>query len=397
MEEQEVRLLIKKYLDGTASIKEQAAVNAWYNLKAAENIKQPFAEELLKSEGRVWAEINRNISPVHTRMFPYRKLAAVAAALIGIAVCIWLYSYRHNNHSNDLMKYAKNIKPGKNIATLIVNGGEAITLSESKSGVIITDDNLSYNDGSLVQNSSRSHFSGPLKGDQKNTGTVGAPSPGAYEKLTITTPRGGTYQVRLPDGTNVWLNTASSLTYKTAAKAPGALRIAQLSGEAYFEVAKDKAHPFIVKSESQEITVLGTHFNVNAYGDRKATKTTLLEGSVKISSLLSPSRGEEKILRPNQQSLVSVNQGITVKQVDADDAIAWKNGYFSFQNTPIQEVMTTLAAWYDMEVVFDKNLKPEGYTGKFSRNRNIGEVLRMLEKTRAVRFTITERRVTVHQ
>jgi transmembrane sensor len=210
---------------------------------------------------------------------------------------------------------------------------------------------------------------------------------------TISTPNGGEWQIRLPDGSTVWLNAASSIQYSlnigTAKQ-----RIVKLDGEAYFEVAKDAAHPFIVETDKQSVEVLGTHFNINSYHDEIVTKTTLLEGSVRV---LHHSSNQSEILKPGEQSIVSAS-GIDVKGVDMDEAIAWKNGYFMFNNEKQESILRKVARWYNVEIEYaDPAAKEVMYYGTVSRFEKISKILTKFEQTGEVRFDIKGNKVIVYK
>lgn len=207
---------------------------------------------------------------------------------------------------------------------------------------------------------------------------------------TISTPAGGQWQVTLSDGTRVWLNSASKLTFP-ASFAKLENRIVTLKGEGYFEVAKDPAHPFIVITGNQRVEVLGTHFNINGYADEPSIKTTLIQGRVRVTLL---GNNKPVMLRPGDQSTVTV-KAMHVKQVDTDEAIAWKDGYFQFNNEPIPSVMRKIARWYDIDFKTDSNISNDGITGRLSRNRNISQVMKALEATKTVHFKLEGRRITV--
>jgi hypothetical protein len=186
---------------------------------------------------------------------------------------------------------------------------------------------------------------------------------------TVRTPRGGQYQLTLSDGTQVWLNAASSITYPT--RFTGAQRMVAVSGEAYFEVAENKEKPFIVSiNDNNKVEVLGTHFNINAYEDEASVKTTLLEGKVKVS------RGDDAVvLQPGQQS-----SGTRINNaVDIDQIMAWKNGIFSFEGKTLQEVLRELARWYNLTVVYEKGIPDTQLRGEMGMNLNLSQVIKGLE------------------
>jgi ferric-dicitrate binding protein FerR (iron transport regulator) len=220
----------------------------------------------------------------------------------------------------------------------------------------------------------------------------------ALQYNTISTPKGGQYEIILPDGSHVWLNAASSLRFPAAFT--GNERIVALTGEAYFEVAKNPAQPFKVtftgSAGDGQVEVLGTHFNINAYDDEANSKTTLLEGKVKISR---PQSGMQdpnpEILNPGQQAAIADGVGnIKVLAVDADAAIAWKNGVFSFDNVDIKTVMRQIARWYDVEVVYEGALAAEKFEGEIPRSSTLADVFKILELS-AVHFKIEGRKVIV--
>src|SRR5699024_5260550 len=204
----------------------------------------------------------------------------------------------------------------------------------------------------------------------------------AYNSLT--TPRGGQYQLTLPDGTKVWLNAASSIRYPTAFTEHE--RQVKITGEAYFEVAKDAHKPFIVTVDNMEVKVLGTRFNINAYADETTINTTLLEGSVKVVS--STDNIRSLILNSGQQvQLDKVGQMELVKNADVGEVSAWKKGLFVFHSDELPAIMRRLSRWYDVEVEYKNNTVPTThFTGAIQRDVNISEVLKMFELTGGVRF-----------
>ncbi|WP_448634930.1 FecR family protein [Pedobacter panaciterrae] len=218
---------------------------------------------------------------------------------------------------------------------------------------------------------------------------------GAQLFNTIETPNGGKYQVNLPDGTRVWLNAASLLRYPT--KFSGSKRVVELTGEGYFEVAKLPGKiPFIVKSEGQEVEVLGTHFNINSYEDEGPIKTTLLEGSVRVirskSSWNAPDNNV--LLRPGEQSELG-EQKINVKEVNTESILAWKDGDFVFDGDDLKSIMRKVARWYDVEVIYKGEFDDVKFGGLISRSKNISSVLGIMESTGKIHFVIEGNRITV--
>lgn len=215
-------------------------------------------------------------------------------------------------------------------------------------------------------------------------------SSGKIEYNTVATPRGGQYQLELADGSKVWLNTTSSITFPSIFA--GNDRQVKITGEVYFEVAHDPAKPFRVSVNGIQIEVLGTHFDVNAYGDDNDIKTSLLEGSVKVEK-----GGQSVLLKPGEQVLVkNGDHHLSVKKgVDMDEVIAWKNGFFSFRHSCIEDITKQLSRWYDIEVAYADEIRNQEFTGKIDRTLKLSQVLKILEKT-GVRYKIEEgRKITI--
>jgi ferric-dicitrate binding protein FerR (iron transport regulator) len=266
--------------------------------------------------------------------------------------------------------------PGGNVAILTLSDGSTITLD-------------SAHDGVLAQQGSSSVTK--LKTGQLAYKTLdGKPAPAVFN--TLTTPRGGQYRLVLPDGSEVWLNAASSITYPTLFD--GRERTVRITGEAYFEIAQDAARPFkVVVNASigeQEVEVLGTHFNVKAYTDESVITTTLLEGRVRLNS-----KGAGLVLDPGQQGTQQADGNIRMNpHADTEAAIAWKNGLFHFEHTDIREVMRQLARWYNVDVVFEGKVPDEKFDGEITRNSNLTEVLKILQLSN-VHFKVDNNKVTV--
>lgn len=274
------------------------------------------------------------------------------------------------------------IAPGKNTATLTLADGKVIPLSDAKTGVVIDASKLSYNDGTAISTSVQ---------DQGKAGSL---------LNAIATPRGGQYHVVLPDGTKVWLNAASSIKFPSNFTGVKQRRV-ELTGEAYFEVSKiagDKHIPFVVVSSNQQVEVLGTHFNINAYADEASSKTTLLEGAVQVSSLNNDKstfvENHSARLSPGQQASLN-DRAIQIKTVNTEAAVAWKNNKFMFEGNNIQGIMRQISRWYDVDVVFKGNISQEAFAGKISRFKHLSEVLDLIELTGLVHFKVEGRRITV--
>lgn len=287
------------------------------------------------------------------------------------------FFFIRNTNGEKVSQYAQDLPPGGNKATLTLANGQEINLSDAANGDLVKQQGISITkaaDGQLVY-----HVS-----DKDNAHT------GQPEYNTITTPKGGQYQIVLPDGSKVWLNAASYLKFpSTFARLVN--RKVELSGEAYFEVAKDKAHPFIVESNKQTVEVLGTHFNISSYPDEQLIKTTLLEGSVSVNK---SGTKESALLKPGEQLQLSSNN-MEIVAVDVQSEVAWKNGYFKFKDDRIEDIMQQLSRWYNIEVKYEGATTEELYSGRISRFKNISQVLNMIEDAQSVHFKIEGRRITV--
>lgn len=285
------------------------------------------------------------------------------------------YSKPDQKDSEEAFKKAAYILPGGNKAVLTLSDGSNIELDGAANGNIATES------GTTIEKTADGRLS-------YSSFAANPPQPGSKPALnTITTPKGGQYQVILPDGTKVWLNASSSLRYP--AVFTGQDRRVELTGEAYFEVAKNKEKPFFVKSQKQEVEVLGTHFNINAYNDEERVKTTLMEGHVKVKL----NNGKTALLKPGEQSQVLDN--IRVMPVEAGTAVEWKDGVFRFDDENIVSIMRQFSRWYDIDVVCQGDLSTACFVGQISKNNNLSQVLRLLTLTRSVRFKIEGKKVTV--
>lgn len=285
---------------------------------------------------------------------------------------VGFYFYNTNKKAEQQSVYANDIDPGKNGATLTLADGKKILINDVGAG------NIASQSGVRISKTADGQIIYEITGSNS----------GKTEYNTLTTTRGEQTQVRLPDGSLVFLNAVSSLKFPTSfAKLKE--RSVEILGEGYFEIAKDKVHPFIVKNEKQQIEVLGTHFNVNAYHDEPSVKTTLLEGSIKISTAQNAS-----VLKPGEQA-VNSNENLAIGNVDVDKAVAWKNAKFVFDDENIESVMRKLSRWYNVEVVYQDNVSNRTFTGSISRYDKISKILDKITYIEAVHFKVEGRRITV--
>ncbi|WP_316837023.1 FecR family protein [Pedobacter nutrimenti] len=364
--------LLDKYFAGQCSPEEKATLESWYLLETENAVDELPEPNYIGLEEEMWKVIEPLAVPRRKVRRLWLRIAAAAAILLIFGSGL-IYFNSYKERTNTAIAY-QNINAGGNKAYLTLGGGQKLSLTDALNGHVAEQagvEIIKTAKGELIYN---------VKNRQGN-------HPGLIN--TITTPRGGQWQIRLPDGSTVWLNSSSSLIYPSAFNNHGERKI-ELHGEAYFEVHKDPKHAFVVKTEQQEVRVLGTHFNISAYQEDHLVKTTLLEGSVQVTA-----RSGIRILKPGQQSELS-ERTISVKAVQADDAVAWKNGYFMFNYEDLESVMTKVARWYDVELRYeDPSVKKEVFFGTISKYENISKVLNMLERTGVVKFHMDKKTIVI--
>lgn len=390
MDKENFHKLLDKYIAGDASLEEEQALLNFYGSfkKSSETESVPDMDQL---GDNIFLKISETINPVEeyqqTYNLYYLKSFAVAAmVLLAITTGIYFYTNRDISETEQFtdINIKNDILPGYNKAILTLADGSRISLDDAAKGLLASQGNIAItktNNGEIVY--------------EKNVWDKGKNVTDRSVINTIQTPKGGKYQVRLPDGSKVWLNSASTLSYPTTFT--GTERKVLLKGEAYFEVAPNKNVPFRVESDDQVVEVLGTHFNINSYDDEDFTKTTLIEGSVKV---ILNSRTEissrTRFLKPGEQSLTNASQaGIRIENADTEKAIAWKNGYFKFKNTPIKEIMREVERWYDVELVYEGKIPTDEFTGFISNDVKISAVLKIMEESGGVKFSVKGKKLKV--
>lgn len=317
--------------------------------------------------------------PAKHNNLPWKKLGVAASLLFLVSFGAYIY----NNQKRQIVtkksiaktRPKNDVLPGGNKAILTLANGKTITLDSAQNGLLAQQGNTKVNktrNGQLVY--------------------VANNNADAQVSVinTISTPRGGQYQLVLSDGSKVCLNSESSVSFPT--RFTGKTRDVTITGEAYFEVAKNAKMPFRVKSDNTTVEVLGTHFNIMAYNDEAEMKTTLLEGSVKISNGTASG-----ILKPGQQALLNKAGRLKVlSDVDVDDEIAWKDGIFQFRDAGIDAIMRQAARWYDVEVAYEGKIPQREFTGRISRNVKASELMNMLGYA-GVKSKIEDKRITIQQ
>ncbi|WP_183560394.1 FecR family protein [Mucilaginibacter sp. SP1R1] len=368
--------LKEKFLNGTATPAEIQLMEQYYDLFTDEPdaIEQLSVEEAAALENYLKQRIECRIAKKEKRAVPfYQKtiFRAAAAILVFLSVGAYFITSRKPQQISYSKIHKQDIAPGGNRAVLTLADGSKIVLENSKNGTVSKQGNI------IV-----------AKADSQLTYRAVSTAGNKIAFNTIATPKGGQYNLVLSDGTKVKLNAASSLKYP--ATFTGTERKVELTGEAYFEVAKNKAMPFKVKAAGQVVEVLGTHFNINAYADESTIKTTLLEGSVKVSAGTNIG-----FLKPGQQASAQTDGSIKItNNVDIDEIMAWKDEMFQFNGADIQTIMRQVARWYDVDVEFRGKLPSDLYRGKISRNVNVSQVLKILELS-GINFIIEGRKIIV--
>jgi transmembrane sensor len=386
------------HLLNSQEIKDRLSAQA-YNSKTeiSEAASLRMKEKLMAAVQHDNATGTERKAPVRVLTRTWRRIAAAAIVIaIGTVVFMAVDRSASPGKAPGVAKTTVNdVLPGGNRATLQLANGQTIILDSAANGSLAIQGNatiVKLADGQIVY-------------------TVDGKPATDVMYNTMSTPPGGQFKLTLPDGTNVWLNAASSITYPTAFI--GKEREVSITGEVYFEVTKNRSKPFHVKVNAMDVEVLGTHFNINAYADEAAVKTTLLEGSVKVrQSATGPAQKQEQpaknteravVLKPGQQAVMAaVNSRFTVddsrltidRSPDIEQVMAWKNGLFNFNRVSLQEVMKQIARWYDVEIVYQGKIKPKQFGGEIQRDLNLSEVLEGLSKT-GIHFKIEGRKLIV--
>lgn len=360
MEESKAKILAKKYKDGTCSPQERALLESWYNQLPTTD-RHPDLKQIQSSMDEVWGRIHQEYKIKQTNWRPY----AAAASLLLVGLVSLLYFKSKNLAPAELVQDAM---PGQQEALLTLANGQRIQLSRTHRGISFAGSEIRYSDGLPM-------YSVDL--------LLTRPAPHSYilqnDLNSIEVPIGGNYQIILADGSTVWLNSGSKLTFPSRFR-PGTVREVSLSGEAFFAVSKDPKHRFSVYTKDQQINVLGTKFNVKSYPNQESSKTTLVEGSVEIVNTLSGAHyGKSVILKPNEQAELN-NIGLTKSAATTEKNVAWKEGLFIFNDDLLEDIMLSLSRWYKVDVDY-ASLPLQRFNGYISKDVKLSEVLNMLEIT----------------
>ena len=368
--------LYEKFLSGKCTPEEVQLLDKYNDHFLVDGQWEGQMGDEIEIKRHITSRVEQYIKVNKSKVFQFRSHWLAAASVLIICSVSWLF-FHQSMKSAKIAKVAKNeesrIMPGNYKAMLTLANGKQVILTNNRTGLITVQGKariMKLNNGQIIYDPAGI-----------------ADSKEIYN--TMSTPRGGNFNLTLSDGTRVCLNAASSITYPV--NFSGQTREVSISGEAYFEVAKNPLKPFIVKARGSETRVLGTHFNIMAYPDEEEVKTTLFEGSVKFSK-----NNSSVLLKPGQQAnLPNSSDHISVSDANVEETLAWKNGYFLFQDEDIHSIMRKVSRWYDVDVSYDNNIKKLTFGGSLSRYKDINDLLKMLQSTGAVHFKINERRITV--
>jgi len=382
--------LYRKFLNGNCSKQELEMLYVWFGSADETLLHQLIGEELQMPEPepttaqelllmramKQQIDARRGGNSVQTVRRLWPRIAAAAAIVVMFSMGAYFLTHQSSiNPAPARSSVANTIVPGSNKAMLTLSNGKQIQLTDARNGQLAIQGDMIVHkvaDGQLV-----------YERTQHNV-------PKAAESIaynTMTTPRGGQYWVTLPDGSKVLLNAASSLRYPTAFNQKE--RRVELIGEAYFEVAKNPQKPFRVNvNNNQEVEVLGTHFNIKAYADDQDIRTTLLEGSVKLTY-----KTGHMLLKPGQMAINNLAEPLIVKQADVEEVMAWKNGLFVFNDESIKDVLKIAARWYDIDVEYRGNIGQKKIWGTVSRYKTITELLDNIAIASGIHYKIEGRRV----
>ncbi len=369
MNKEEAQNLLKRYANNQCTPEEKILVERWYLKESDQPDSDRANDDLSQHENEMWLGTLKKAGLPAERSGArfYAKIASAAAILLFVGFGVYFFRLKEQPVVQKVVKVTDPLPGGKK-AILTLSDGSRIILDDISNGTLAKQGNITINktsDGQIIYDASGA------AGEKGFEGTYN----------TISTPRGGEYQVILPDGSKVWLNSASSIRFPTIFS--DQQRDVTLTGEAYFEVARNPARPFNVSANKMKVSVLGTHFNLMAYDDEASVKATLLEGSIRVSSGTSSA-----LVKPGEQAHISA-KNISVSQADVEEAMAWKNGYFYFKNTDIKSVMRQLSRWYDVEVEYGGGIPETVFSGKMYRNVNASKLLDILSYFK-VNFRVEE-------
>lgn len=413
--------LLEKYRNGQCTPEELALFRQWFHFLGEDKPSTLSETDLLDAKLRFEGNMKHVLNKKHSL---WLNMAAAAAILAVFGFSAYFLITNHTNYyETQLATHDNYIVPGGNKAILTLANGKKITLDDVTNGRLIEESGVKITKTANGQ----LEYEVMTISAQHNEHAPGQPDKSEMAYNIIETPRGGQYKIILPDSSSVWLNSASSLRYPT--RFVGNERRVVLKGEAYFEIRRQaediqilakgngkvpttnnppvvghgqqRATKFIVQTATQEVEVLGTHFNINAYEDEPVVRTTLLEGSVRVWQLategsdrsISHVMPNSLLIKPHQQSILS-SSGISLVKADIEEAVAWKEGMFRFNDESLESIMRKISRWYDVEVKYaDPEVKNLPFNGIITHFSKVSKVLDMLERTKQVHFKINGRTI----
>ncbi|MNJ98387.1 fec operon regulator FecR [compost metagenome] len=377
MEQLDARKLIQRYLNDDLSHEEQLIVEQWFAKNLEDSGYIPDYSRIIEADNRIWSNLNTHIEDEKNKNKPIRlwpRIISAAVVLFILSFITYFFLYKPDRTQQLVEIKSNDILPGKNKAILTLADGKKIFLSDAEKGIV------AQQGGAEITKRGQGGLSYHVA-DKKSI------NPSLYN--TMSTPRGGTYKLILEDGTQVVLNAMSSITYPTSFA--GTERRVVLHGEAYFNVTHNTKKPFKVVSNGQTVQVLGTQFNVSAYKDEPTTETTLLVGSVKVTN----DQLETVYLKPGQQSRGAEHLTLAT-DVDVNEAIAWKDGFFHFNDADVPTVMRALSRWYDVDIEYQGNPTKRRFTGDIHRDMTVSKALEVISLLK-IRFRVEKKKIIVIQ
>ena len=375
--------LCEKYLKGLCSPEEENMLHAYQKENGLFDLNLS-GDEVQRLRETLSSRLTQSMQAQHGKKFNvvwlnWKIIAPIAAVLL-VTVYLAVHQFSSDKQKPVLTAKVKPLNEVKDIiagsanAVLTLSTGESIKLYGSKNGLINTGNSSSIS----------------KSGNGLVVSALGKDSPANNELLNkITIPRGGKYNITLPDGTRVWLNSSSSLSFPNTFEGPD--RKVMLTGEAYFEVASNKQKPFKVNvAGKQEVEVLGTHFNISAFEEDQNITTTLLEGAVKVNT-----SKFQTLIKPGEMAVNNLKTKPRIVQADLDEVMAWKNDMFIFNNENITSIMKKISRWYDVDVTYEGDMTTLNFEGNYSRSKGLKSLLKNISLTDKVRFVMAERRITV--
>ncbi|MCM5527715.1 FecR family protein [Parasegetibacter sp. NRK P23] len=391
MDQTRINYLLTQYGSGTITAAELKELETIFSVSDREELMAHIST-LIEGESRnatghepipsehIFQQITASDKPGKTNIAPVRAIRRrwmyAAAVLLALIATGAYFFFNQSEKSPQLAQTATKPEkdPGRNTAILTLADGSTMELDSAGNGIIAVQGNANVRlqNGLLAYDAQRSAKEAVV----------------AYN--TITTPRGGEFAITLPDGSKVWLNAASSLRFPTAFT--GDKRVVELTGEAYLQVAEDKAHPFEVKIRDIQVSVLGTQFNIMGYDDEPTLVTTLVSGSVKVET---PGKHPQLLVPGEHAVLNHTNGSLSAEKADIVEETAWKNGQIHFNGANIRQIMRQVSRWYDTDIVFKGNVADLDFTCTVSRKDKLSKLLGLLELTGAVHFTMENGKIIV--